>query len=128
MAINYTRMAATAKRLIEDNGRPVVIRKLSETAADSAKPWRGTTGADTTVNPTAVILDYRATDVDGERIKRGDQRMLVAATSLPANTDLRTFDRVEDTDGSIETTYRIVRAEKITPGTVDVYWDLQLRE
>lgn len=128
MAINYVNLAAVAKRLIEENGRPVVLVQMTTTVADAAMPWRGTTGADVTRSMTAVNFDYKAEDVDGERIKRGDQRLLVAATSMTAGTDLTKYDQVQDTDGAILKTYRIVKARKITPGPTDVYWELQLRE
>lgn len=42
---NFPKAAATAKKLIEANGRAVDLIRLNRTADDSAKPWRGTSTA-----------------------------------------------------------------------------------
>lgn len=39
--MNYTALAATARRLIEGTGRVVTLETLSGTPADADRPWRG---------------------------------------------------------------------------------------
>jgi hypothetical protein len=39
MAIDYVAAAATATRLITENGRDITLRKPSSTPVDPAKPW-----------------------------------------------------------------------------------------
>lgn len=41
MAIDYTALAATAATLIQDNGRDVTLRRINQSAANAAEPWKG---------------------------------------------------------------------------------------
>lgn len=40
---NYAKLAATAQRLIEKNGRAVTLSRRGEIVSDNNKPWRGNT-------------------------------------------------------------------------------------
>jgi hypothetical protein len=50
---DYVRLAATAKRLVESNGRPVSFVRLQDAPADPDKPWRG--AADPRTPPAATV-------------------------------------------------------------------------
>lgn len=39
--VNYSRLATTAARLIQSNGRSITFCKLNETPTDPTKPWYG---------------------------------------------------------------------------------------
>lgn len=124
MAFDYTDLAATAKELIEDFGRTITIRKLDTAPTDVTKPWRGQGTAHTSITPIGVVLDYDAKDIDGEIIRARDKRAYIAATSaVVSGNDLSTFDEV--VDDSI--TYRIIKAERLKPGSTDLLYTLQLR-
>ena len=58
MAIDYVAAAATATRVISENGRLITLQKPSVTPADPAKPWgaRTTTAAETVPNVRGVFL------------------------------------------------------------------------
>jgi len=124
VAFDYTDLAATAKELIEDFGRTITIRKLDTAPTDVTKPWRGQGTAHTSITPIGVVLDYDAKDIDGEIIRARDKRAYIAATSaVVSGNDLSTFDEV--VDDSI--TYRIIKAERLKPGSTDLLYTLQLR-
>lgn len=89
--VNFTALAATAKRLIEANGRSVTLVQHSTTPADSAQPWRGPDeSARTETAVTGVFLSGTSDSelgemlmlIDAGLIQRGEKFFLVAADSL----------------------------------------------
>lgn len=121
--VDYTSLAATAKRLIEKNGRTVTITKMSQTPADPAKPHRARNpAADTSVTPTAVVVPFEREQVDGSNVMVDDKMVLVAQESV-SGVDLQSFDRL--TDGSDE--YDIVKVKKVNPGPTSVVYMIQVR-
>jgi hypothetical protein len=56
--VDYTRLAATAERLINKNGREVTFVKKSTTPLDPTKPWKGssTSATETTLVRRAVFV------------------------------------------------------------------------
>jgi hypothetical protein len=133
---DYAKLAATAKRLIEQNGRPVTLYKANREPADPAQPWRGVdlgsapTGADgggRISNVKAAFVPVRGTSL-GQDATEGpeglqrdiEQSVLIAATSLPAGSDLSAYDTLLD-GGRI---WRIYSIGKLAPGTTTLIWDL----
>lgn len=53
---DYTRLAATAARLIKNNGRSITFVKLDETPADPTEPWNGPASSDTTLALNGVFV------------------------------------------------------------------------
>ncbi len=107
MAVNYTKLADTALRLVQDSGRDMTFRRLNRTPADVAKPWRGATaprataGLDTSVTAKAVVVPPGQSSTlgflaeDSELVKRSEQILLVALGST-STVDLSTYDEVLD--------------------------------
>jgi len=124
MALNYTRLATTAERLIEENGRSVTLLKGGEVVSDPAKPWRddSTTG-DLSLTVIGAIVNYDYDEIDGDLIKRGDKRLLIAQNSVSAN-EIETFDRV--LDGGVD--WKIQDTKVWEPGDTRIFYDLQLRK
>lgn len=56
--VDYVRLAATAKRLIDKNGRQISFVKLNETPENSSRPWNGPDedGADTLLALRGVFV------------------------------------------------------------------------
>jgi hypothetical protein len=55
--VDYSRLATTAARLIQSNGRSITFVKLSEAVDDPAKPWNGPgAGAETTLALNGVFV------------------------------------------------------------------------
>jgi len=53
---DYTKLAATAARLIKNNGRSITFVKLDEAAADPSEPWNGPASNETTLALNGVFV------------------------------------------------------------------------
>lgn len=118
--MDFARAAALAQRLIEANGRDTVFDKLSATAVDADKPWKGPgspTVADT-VTQKAVFVPHAGNEdlgryfVDVELMKRCDQLLM----TFVGTKDLTTFHRVTDSG----TQWRIEWIRELKPGPTSV--------
>lgn len=90
--INYPRLQATARRLIDRTGQPALLRK--RTASSGGDPWNPTTpGAVTDVSVVATIVEYELSERDGTSVAMTDQQALIA---VPASEDLdpKSFDEL----------------------------------
>lgn len=101
--VDFTRLLATAQRLITKNGRSVTFISLDETPPDPAKPWDGPTDPRATPSSTLVV---DAVNVDAasavrlglvaessDLLKRAESFLIVSAG---ANVDLKLFQQVLD--------------------------------
>lgn len=126
--VNYVRSAATAKRLIEENGRTVTLYRKVRTPVDVAKPWRGPDTTPATPDPNivaqvkAVIYPVKEEDVDDGLVRLGMQTAMVAHDSLSPTQDLSDIDAIKD--GSY--TYKVVKAVVIGPGDVKLVYQFFL--
>ena len=119
---NYTKLAQTAKRLIEKNGRTVTLRSVSPTPADPTKPWRARSDADVEVSVIAVILDNKLTDED--EVLRGTRKAYVAQESAPV-VDLSDYGLLIESSGE---QWKVDSVEILTPGDVVIYYKLMLKQ
>ena len=120
--VNYVRAAATAKRLIEENGRSVVLYRKVRTPLDSNKPWRGPNpSTDPAIVGTVLAVFYPIDEEDekGGLLRRGEEKMMIAHDSLTVPQDLDDIDHV--IDGSY--TYKVVKACPIGPGSVRIAYE-----
>ena len=130
--VNFNNFRLLAERLIEENGRTItLVRKDQGNFVDPAKPWRGTTGAsEVTVDVLGVFTEFEKELVDGNVVKRGDKRVLIAAKSVEDESQSGVNIKIEDynevLDGTVR--FRIVTAELIEPGPLRVMYDLQVRQ
>jgi hypothetical protein len=126
--VNYVRSAATAKRLIEENGRTVTLYRKVRTPLDVNKPWRGPSTAAATPDPNvvgqvkAVIYPVKEEDVDDGLVRLGMQTAMVAHDSLQSPEDLSDIDAIKD--GSY--TYKVVKAVVIGPGDTKIVYQFYL--
>lgn len=123
--VNYVRLAASTKRIIESTGRDVVLLRKSRTPGDPAKPWRGPAAStDQTVGTIkAVIYPAEEKDENGTLIRRGYHVAMLAHDSLSPAEDLSDLDSVQD--GAI--TYKVDKASIIGPGDVKIAYELHLK-
>lgn len=54
--MDYSRAVATVRRLIAASGRVVTFERLSSTAADAAKPWRGPSAPTVAASTSAAAI------------------------------------------------------------------------
>lgn len=119
MSFNYPKTAATAKRLLDRFGQPVM---LTRTTPGTYAPATGT-ATDTTATHTGIgaKLDYAQRDIDGTLIKVGDCRVYIAPdlTVTP-----QTGDKI--TIGS--ETWNVITSRPLEPAGVVVLHDVQVRK
>ena len=123
---NFVGLAATAKRLIDANGRTITVIKWGSASRDADKPHRGrreyraaeVSGAGVFV-PRTLSLASRAEDVEGVT-RKGDYFYFAAD-----NDDgelLETFDAIED-GGAI---WKILSVELLAPADTRVLYQIEV--
>lgn len=110
---DFVKLAATAKRLVEANGRAVTLFKINRDPDAPAEPWRGTStpaapGSGGLEIPDVVVAFVPATgggfgkmiqDLGGTLQVAFDQVGLLASDSLPAGvtpTNVEEADAIRD--------------------------------
>lgn len=117
-AYDYSRLQATALRLIDRFGRSVT---LSRTALGSGPAHKPGTGSTSTYSCRAVFQDYSNFERDGTLILAGDRKVLVAAKGL--SIEPQPGDKLID---GLDT-YTVVRPSPIAPGATPLLYTLQVR-
>lgn len=136
MAINYVKLAATALKLINANGRSVSLSVSSRTPTDPTMPWRGTDGTATTITVKAVIYPFDFAEVASggskeaysrdlihDNVRRGDMQAIVAASAIVGIDPLKADYML---DGTI--TWHVINVAAIQPGDTAVAYTFHLRE
>jgi hypothetical protein len=123
---DFAKLAQTVKRLIEKNGRNVLVRKRPTAPTDANQPWLGNNdaalvGGKVEVTVKAVIVDYTLTDETSDFVKRGLKRGLVAAASTVQ--DLRGFTILVDGND----TWEILAVTTLAPADVTLLYEFQLK-
>ena len=136
---DFVKLAATAKRLIEKNGRAVTLYRRERTPAVSSDPWRGTPASakpEATLGPVKMAfvpaggsgLGKMITDASGQLTKEIDQVGFLAADSVvalsPAEPDVKKYDTL--VDGS-ERAYKIQQVGELKPADTTVIYFLGLK-
>ena len=131
--VDYVRLAATAKRLIDKNGRAISIVKLERDPVDGAKPWRGDPSPRDTGQPEATattigvfvepgsIKHWGFMEISEELIGRWEQVVMVSGNGVN-QVDLEEYDEV--VDGTIR--WRIQNVIKLKPADLTMIYALGL--
>jgi len=121
MSINYIKLAATAQKLVIQNGRSITLIRNNETPIDPARPWNGSEPTpDTELIVPAVQLMPNAVRVFGLSAL-GDASILDGLISLSeyvyvvfaGENDLHQYSRVLD-EGVY---YSIQATQSLRPAT-----------
>lgn len=135
--VDYAKLATTAQRLVEANGREVTLFKMNRDPDDSSKPWRGPDTSDVpddieggeTLTVTAAFVGARGTgfgrdarERDETIVKDGVQFALIATDSLPDGTNVREFNALKDGDEL----WRILFVGELRPSTAGLLWEVEL--
>ena len=116
---DYTKKAASAKKLIEKSGGAVVLVRES---GGSYNPITGATiaGSDASVTTEGVLTKYPNSMIDGTRILQGDRKLILSNSHEPLPTDRVTI-KGED--------WSIVGIEGLTPDlSTDIIYFVQVRK
>lgn len=123
---DFTKLATTAKRLIEKNGRSVVVVKRGKQPQDTDQPWRGQTNfPEAEVSGLAVFVDSSDlgyTVMDEENVKRSVKVALFAAANDGSN-NLETFDEIRDGDVK----WQISKAEVLAPADTRLLYMFEVK-
>lgn len=128
---DYVKLAATAQRLIEANGRNITFRKLADVADDASAPWRGSTtvrSAGATSSGRGVVVDpvsarnlgFKSEDVG--HVPMVNEVLIVAANTFPS-VALEQMDEVNDEDNI----YKIERVFVLKPGDVKLLYFFEIK-
>lgn len=124
---DFTKLAATAARLIEKNGRSVRVVRYGNNPQDQEKPWRGqkqyleaeVTGIAAFVPKTQLIGTF-ATQEEG--LLRESEYALFAAEN-DGGYHLEQFDALIDGDR----VWRIVKTEVLAPAATRVIYMFEVK-
>lgn len=122
MAINYSKMALTAQRLIHENGRTVRYKKQVEDPTDPTKPWRGNGPTYEFKDVIGCVVDYTVDEVNRDLTKAGQKHILVAALDV-VGVDLTEYDTVEDGADTLH----VVHVGVVQPSTIAVMYDTRVK-
>ncbi len=112
---------AWIKELIDEEGRAFTIA-VPGIVSDSSKPWRGN-AAGTPTAATGVFWDYDAKEIDGENIKRADQRVCVIPDEV---IDIESGAKIIDSlDNS---SWNVIDVQRITNKADIIAFILQIRQ
>ena len=122
----YTRLQATANRLLRGKGQSLTLTRITAGTYDPATG--GMTGATTsTQSAYGAIFDYGAKQIDGTLIKAGDKQLLLS----PFKTDgtALTAPVLGDTVTVGSIVYTLVEPLKeINPAGTTVMYEVNLRK
>lgn len=126
MALDYSAIAATALRLVQNAGRQVTFMRFNQTPDSGTKPWGANADLRSTPDDTVSLwaVSVHPTDINvlGIRIRDDDllkqvREILIIAPGPDNQEDLRLYQQV--TDGRV---FRIVFMEQLKPNDVTVLW------
>ena len=134
MALDYVSFQLLAERLINENGRALILQREDQVnPVDVAEPWRAADPAGANIvslSVFGVFVEYEKEDFDGSLLRRGDKRVLVSAKDTE---DVRVGVQninIEDFDTLLDGTdlWKIITVETIEPGSLRIMYDIQVRK
>tara|TARA_R110000772_G_scaffold30806_10_gene76523 strand:+ start:9691 stop:10086 length:396 start_codon:yes stop_codon:yes gene_type:complete len=129
MAVDYVKLAATAKKLVTDNGRTIILVRKSEVPIDVNSPWLGNTTTETTLEVPALQMVPASVRIFGLAAlgESGMLDQLIARTEIiyvcfqgEVKLDQYTIVRDGSVDYSIEATQELKPANTTLLGFIGV--------
>lgn len=125
---DFVELAGVAETLIAENGRDVTFKRVSRTAGDAAKPWRGPSASPESltvrgcfVPPSGSGFGHDEMDSIGSLLRGGNQVILVAAKAV-GTAKLEEYDSILDgTD-----VWKIAQVAVLKPGSVTVLYAVEV--
>ncbi len=127
MTYNYAPLATKTVALIAKYGKEIVLEFTDPDAvpADANKPWRGSDDLPITARPKCVQTTFDRNEIDGERIKATDIKVIIAAQD--AQMEGVDVDRV--LTGTLgDKAYGATNVSEIVPGDTSLLFTLRLRQ
>lgn len=125
--VDFVRLANTAKRLIDANGRTITVNQKQTTSADTDKPWREATGGNAnTFTVIGVEASSRSTNTAAKRtsfiegaILREEQSAFIVNALDAGDRDLSVYDELVDGND----VYSIDAIDSLKPGPIVVIYE-----
>lgn len=114
--------AESVKATLDRKGRSVTFKKTSTQLEDENKPWGKSIEVPSTFDTISVFIDYETKELDGERIKASDKKLLV--NTIDPVDDIESYEEVIDG----KTTWRIKSVNEIKPGNIAFMYEVQIRK
>lgn len=115
----YDEMAAVSDDILKEFGAPATLTRVTPGGYD---PATATTTSDvtTTWTGTGAKFDYRQNEIDGTKIRQGDQRVYLSVVGIvnPQSGDTLTIGG---------TVYSVVESRPLQPALIAVLFDVQVR-
>lgn len=125
MAVDYVKLAATATRLIGENGRTVTFKRVSRTLADATKPWKGTNpAADVLVPVKAVLVPYTEEEMPDDQLRKSSMKCFVAADAFGQTNNHEDMEFLTDPETG---QWRVLNVKTVFPGETKVLYEVSLR-
>jgi hypothetical protein len=119
----YSKMQATANRLLKGKGQEIT---LTRQAAGAYDPATGTAAVTTTTQTAyGAMFEYGDKNIDGVLIKEGDKQLLLSALNS-AGTAL-VAPQLNDTVTINTVVYTVVRIKPLSPAGTTVLFDCTIR-
>ena len=120
----YSRMQATANRMLDGKGQIVAIK---HSVVGEYVPGEGTTNTITTQAGTGAVVEWAARQVDGTLIKTGDKRLMLSALNTEGDVLVPPVlgDTVTDAVGKVYTI--TAPLETLSPAGTAVLFTANLR-
>lgn len=123
MKFNYAKSADTAHRMLQKFGLPITIRRVTTGAYDPTIGAAPVTSLDS--DGIGALFSFHQRDVDGSRIKVGDQQLLLS----PKKVDGTPMPRPSTDDLVVigQDHYTIQPSKELAPAGGPVLYDLHIR-
>lgn len=118
MAINIAKITQTARRLIRENGREIVLVRLIRSIDPHGGP-----SAELSESVRAVQTAIAKNEIDGELVQQEDVRFMVPPPKI-LDDGISVGDIVRD--GQNE--YRVTLTSPVRPGVQDAIWKITCRK
>ena len=119
----YSKMQATANRLLKGKGQEITLTRQTAGAYD---PATGTASVTTTTQTVyGAMFEYGDKNIDGVLIKEGDKQLLLSALNS-AGTAL-VAPQLNDTVTINTVVYTVVRIKPLSPAGTTVLFDCNIR-
>jgi len=123
--VDYVKLSATAKRLIEANGRVITLIQDNKVPASAAEPWKGATPGTETISsisgvfvPPNTVRQFGLTSLGKgtEMIDMIDRSEQIAIVN-PETRELAQFSHLQEADG---TRWGIIGLQILKPADIQL--------
>lgn len=122
MALDYSKLAETALRLISENGIEWELWRETKGAYDPSQ-LKSPVYSEQIFTVDAVLMEYDSSQIDDRIIITGDKKMMVAPNST-LTVDPMPGDKFINGDES----WRVVHVKEFKPAATVLYYEIQVRQ